>query len=85
MNLRRGFFCLWIAASLIWVAGVAWVLKAELTLDCRHFRNVEAIFYCVRNPAILEAKVGAWMLIPPLAVLALGFWVMRGFLARISN
>jgi len=40
---------------------------------------------CFRHPAIMEISVAAWMLIPPLAVFILGFWVTRGFQAENSN
>jgi hypothetical protein len=91
MNFRRGLFRLWIAFSFFWVAGTAWVLRHELTLDCGYFgvneKPGDAFDFnmCFRHPATMEIAVAAWMLVPPCAVLALGVWILLGFLAKNSN
>src|SRR5262249_14899982 len=40
MHPKMRFFCLWLLAAFLWIAGAAWILRDELRADCLGMRLI---------------------------------------------
>ena len=81
MNYRRGFFRIWVALSLAWMAGAWWLAQASSGLSCMW----EAGPWCdYRMVSDLQTGLVA-LFAAPAALLAIGLaasWIIAGFRRR---
>jgi hypothetical protein len=87
MNLRRGFFRIWIALSVLWVALSTWLIWESCV------RDSDGYLWCsvLDGDWIMELRYFGWrdglriataVLSVPVGLLIIGatsFWVKRGF------
>jgi hypothetical protein len=80
MNLRRGFFRLWIAVAVLWVIAATWILWDHVFDPWAAFPVVLPSDREALNYQRLYAV--ALIVVPPIALFGFGlvcFWVVRGF------
>lgn len=94
MSWRRGFYRLWIVATVVWLVGVIFVLRPDkaavdyfvLTFVRTPNSSVEVWYPFISTKDLTTIKNTALVgIVPALGVLALGEflgWAMRGFRAR---
>lgn len=76
MNLKRGFFRLWVTAAALWIAAATWIAWDDL------LGQPWTISWGSAEPTTHSLSAAALIVLPPIAVLFLGYmstWVARGF------
>ena len=98
MNIKRGFFRLWIGVSLCWIIGLSWYLRNDL-----HFEGPWTLssppLDCLRDPtrpqcATAATEAQSWVershaaviiFVPPLGLFIFGscvVWIIQGFIPK---
>jgi hypothetical protein len=83
MNLRRGFFRLWIVATILWIAVVTWILWDRFFDPWEDFPATAPSVQETLKYERLHAA--ALIVMPPISLFVfglVGLWVVRGFSRR---
>jgi hypothetical protein len=98
MNIKRGFFRLWIGVSLCWIIGLGWYLRNDLHLEGPWTLSSPPPD-CSKESPELKCAIGAteaqsWVershaaviiFVPPLGLFIFGscvVWIIQGFIPK---